>query len=130
MKYYGTRELKRLVCVCQRLQRFMDRCSGQHSTPDGEYALSTARFKHEVYAYALYYTNKHKAIYLYQGRTRYAKAWFSTPNNMKIEFSSPEHQELFHKCREDPTGSRSRLEEPFFLRYEYNTDLNMYIRKQ
>jgi hypothetical protein len=99
-----------------------------HQTDNTRYQL--ARFKHEVYAYALYYTNKHKAIYLYQGRTRYAKAWFSTPNNMKIEFASPEHQELFHKCREDPTGSRSRLEEPFFLRYEYNTDLNMYIRKQ
>ena len=89
-----------------------------------------ARFKHEVYAYALYYADKHKGVYLYYGRTRSAKAWFSSPNVMELWFVDEETRDLFLKAREDPTGSRSRLEEPFFLRYEMNPERFVYTRKQ
>ena len=45
----------------------------------------TGRFKHHIYEFALHFANKYKAIYLYNGRTRIAKVYFSSPDCITLE---------------------------------------------
>lgn len=83
----------------------------------------TGRFKHHIYEFALHFANKYKAIYLYNGRTRIAKVYFSSPDCITLECPD-ELKTVLRKCQEIPTGSRSRLKEPFELRFKQNDEGN------